>query len=273
MREESVRSRKCPLCLLEKVLVRSHLIPHAIYDYFRSRDGASPVRVGDGVIMHTDRQIQDYLLCGDCEHILNDGGENWVNPKLATIAKTFPLYHLLMTSHAAFADENGGIYYAAANPEFYFEKLSHFALGIFWKAGVHSWSGLTKEPMIDLGEYADTIRTWLRGEAGFPKDATLTITLSKPETALIVLQQPVEIRGVPWRRYRFYVPGVMFSLNVGPAIELEMRMICFHQMPAHPVFISNEITRTFNERLGKDYVESRKTKGYLKQKEKWRKRP
>jgi hypothetical protein len=273
MREKGVRSGECPLCLLERALVRSHLIPQAIYDYFRSRDGASPVRVGNGVIMHTDRQIQDYLLCSGCEHILNEGGEKWVNPKLATMEKTFPLYDLLMNSDAAFADVNGGIYYAAANPKLSVEKLTHFALGIFWKAGVHSWSGTTKEPMIDLGQYAATIRTWLRRETGFPKDVTLTITFSKPETALIVLQQPVEIKGVPWRRYRFYVPGVMFSLNVGPAIELEMRMICFHQMPAHPVFVSNEITAKFNERLGKDYVESRKTKGYLKQREKRQKGP
>ena len=58
MREKGVRSGECPLCLLEKALVRSHLIPQAIYDYFRSRDGTSPVRVGDGVIMHSDRQIE-----------------------------------------------------------------------------------------------------------------------------------------------------------------------------------------------------------------------
>lgn len=65
----------------------------------------------------------------------------------------------------------------------------------------------------------------------------------------------------------------MFSLNVGPAIELEMRSICFHQMPEHPVFVSNEITAKFSERLGKDYVDSRKTRGYLRQKEKRARRP
>jgi hypothetical protein len=258
---------KCPLSLNQEILVLSHLIPQALYDYCRTKQ-ASPVRVGDGVIMHTDRQIQDYLLCAGCEDILNKRGESWVNPKLASVEKTFPLYDLLMAAQPGFKDENGGIYYAATNAEFSAEKLTHFALGIFWKAAVHSWSGSKKEPMIELGAYTDTIRTWLRGETGFPNDVSLIVTLSKPETAFIVLQQPVETKAKLGRSFWFYVPGVLFSLNVGVTIEPDIRMICFHQNPAHPVFVSNEIMGTFNARLGKDYVESRKTESYLRQRAK-----
>jgi hypothetical protein len=256
--------------LEEKTLVLSHLIPQAVYDYCRTKE-ASPVRVGDGVIMHTDRQLMAYLLCAACEDILNKGGESWVNPRLATLEKHFPLYDLLMNAQPGFKDENGGIYYAATNPDFLVEKLTHFALGIFWKASVHSWSGSKKEPMIELGAYADTIRTWLRGETAFPEDVSLTVTLSKPDTAFIVLQQPVETKTKPWRIFLFYVPGVLLSLNVGETIETDMRMICFHQSPTHPVFVSSEIMGVYNARLGKDYVGSRKTKSYLRQRAKRRK--
>jgi hypothetical protein len=222
--------------------------------------------VGDGVVSHTDRQIQDYLLCRDCEHILNERGENWVNSKLATTEKTFPLYDLVMSSPEAFSDENGGVYLTADNPDFDVKSLSHFALGIFWKAGVHSWSGARTEPMIDLGDYTEPIRTWLKGETAFPRDVTLTIMCSRPENTFVVLSQPVEVKGKAWRNYWFYVPGVMFFLNIGPTIELEMRTCCFYHMPAHPVFISDDIIKKFHERLGKDYMDSRKAKGYLKQK-------
>jgi len=256
----------CPGCRLEKTLVRSHLIPQAIYAYFRGIDGSSPVRVGDDVVMHTDRQIQDYLLCESCEDMINKGGENWVNPKLATIEKTFPLYDLVMGSYPAYEDQHGGIYYTFTNPNLDVERLTHFALGVFWKAAVHSWSGSKKEPMINLGEYVDVIRTWLRSESDFPDDVTLAVTVAKPETALVVLQQPVKIPGVRWRRYHFYVPGVMFSLNVGREVEGQMREICFHQVVEHPIFVSDDVMAVFNARLGKDYIESRKTASYLRQK-------
>ena len=57
-----------------------------------------------------------------------------------------------MASHAAFSDDKCGIYYAATNPEFSVEKVTHFALGIFWKPAVHSWSGSKNDSMIDLGK-------------------------------------------------------------------------------------------------------------------------
>jgi hypothetical protein len=255
------------MCLLEKELVRSHLIPAAVYDYCRTED-ASPIRVGDGVIMHTDRQIQAYLLCSACEDILSKGGESWVSPRLARLHKTFPLYDLLMNCQAAFEDDKGGIYYGSSNPELSCEKLTHFALGIYWKAAVHSWCESKKEPMINLGPYADALRTWLRGETNFPRNVCLTVTLARPKGALIFMSQPVQARARPWRSFKLHVPGIMFSLNVGKMIEAEMRDICFHQNPTHPVFVSDEITGTINKRFGRDFVESRKTKSYLDQKAK-----
>ena len=114
--------------------------------------------------------------------------------------------------------------------------------------------------MIDLRPYTDTIRTWLRGETPFPQDVTLVVTLAKPETALIVLQQPVETKSNSWRTFLFYVPGVLFMLHVGENVALEMRTLCFYQNPTHPVFVSDEIMGVYNSRLGRDYVESRKTR-------------
>jgi hypothetical protein len=240
-------------------------MPAALYDYCRTED-SSPMRVGDGVVMHTDRQLQAHLLCTVCENILSKGGETWVSPRLATVAKTFPLYDLLMNAQVGYKDDHSGIYFAVGNPELSVEKLTHFALGIYWKAAVHSWSGSKTDPMIELGPYADTIRTWLRGESGFPKNVCLTVSFARPETALIIMCQPVETKARGWRTFLLYVPGIRFTLSVGNTIELEMRMTCIHQNPMHPVFVSDEIAGKDYERFGRDFVESRKTKGYLKQK-------
>lgn len=139
----------CKMCLFRKDLVCSHLIPAAPYEYCRA-DSVDPVRVGDGFVMHTTRQTQDYLLCPDCEDILNKGGESWVTSKLCTIERKFPLHELVISGPAACQDASGGLYFAADNPRIDIDKLAHFGMGIFWKASVHSWRGNTTKPMIQL---------------------------------------------------------------------------------------------------------------------------
>jgi hypothetical protein len=250
------------MCVQETELVRSHLIPASIYDYCRSAN-ASPVRIGDGVVMHTDRQTQAYLLCAPCEGILNKGGETWTNAKLATVQQTFPLYDLLLNAHAVFEDEGGGIYFSAGNPEFDFQSLTHFAMGIFWKAAVHSWKGGEKDPRIQLGPYADPIRTWLLGETGFPKNVCITVTLSRPDRTLVTINEPIQTDFKEWHTFLLHVPGVLFVLNTGKTIDADMRSICFYTNPTHPVFVSEDITEKWNQQLGRHYHNSRKSKRYL----------
>src|SRR6266850_1626361 len=81
---------QCSLCLEDKELVKSHLIPRAMYDYCRTAD-SEPVLMTTEVMMQTSRQLQDHLLCKLCEDVLNVGGEQWLLPLLARIDQTFPL--------------------------------------------------------------------------------------------------------------------------------------------------------------------------------------
>jgi len=50
-----------------------------------------------------------------------------------------------------------GFIYARSKPEIDVEKLTHFALGIFWKAGVHSW-----KKNKNLGVYGQPLRIPLK---------------------------------------------------------------------------------------------------------------
>jgi hypothetical protein len=84
----------CKMCLQEKNLVSSHLIPRKIYEYCNQK-GHNPIVLAGDVLMASDRQWQYPLLCLDCEKVLNDDGENWSVTKLATFEKTFPLYDLV----------------------------------------------------------------------------------------------------------------------------------------------------------------------------------
>ena len=85
---------KCKLCLLEKALCDSHLIPRAAYDYCRPPDG-NPLVANSKLIIESSRQLQYPLLCQDCEHVLNDGGEDWVVPLFARYDGTFKFFDFL----------------------------------------------------------------------------------------------------------------------------------------------------------------------------------
>ena len=100
------------MCLEKMVLVSSHLMPAALYDYCRKGEHG-PIKVGGGFVIPTDRQTQDYLLCQNCEDVLNKGGEQWIANKLATWERTFPLYDLLTKVPPEF-DEDGMVVYLAA---------------------------------------------------------------------------------------------------------------------------------------------------------------
>ena len=255
--------QNCPMCLETKNVVSSHLYPAALYAYCRSATDESPMQVANDAVMLTDRQVQDHLLCLDCEDILNKGGETWVNPKLATIKASFPLYDLLTKVAPAFQDEKGGVYWAVQNPDIDVEKLTHFAVGIFWKAAVHDWKMGRETVRIWLGRYADPIRLWLRGESSFPRDVNLTLLMARPENVLVVLTGPTKQATKRWHSFSLQVPGLLFTLHVGRLMDSEIKECCFHQDPAHPIFVSDDVMHALWKWMAKNYMESRKTKSYL----------
>jgi len=236
------------------------------------RDGkSSPIRIGDGVVMPTDRQIKSYLLCSDCEDVLSKGGETWVCPKLAWVNRSFRLYDLLKEAGGYVVDaESEGLFWAANNPAINVEKIAHFAMGIFWKAGVHSWKRGDSAPMIDLGGHEEEIRLWLRGKGPFPNDVTLNFGVSSLRRAQLMIGQPVEVPirsvGRTWRHYRLHLVGAMFSINVGETISMDERMICFYRSPQHPVLLSDHVTAVLERKHAEHFAESRKTEAYLKSK-------
>jgi hypothetical protein len=121
----------------------------------------------------------------------------------------------------------------------------------------------------------EEVRLWLRGEGAFPRNVTFHLVVSRPERAQLTLGQPVEVpvrnMGKTWRHYQLHLAGAMFSINVGETIGLEDRMICFYREPRHPVLVSDNVTGVLEQKLAEHFAESRKTKAYLKSKEKRRK--
>jgi hypothetical protein len=229
-------------------------------------------------VLPTDDQTQTYLLCNDCENILSRGGEAWVVGKLLTLEKKFALYDLLTQRKPNFNFDGMLIYWAAQNPEIKAAKLTHFALGIFWKASVHSWGLTEDDSLIELGPYSEKIRLWLRSEGSFPKYVYPVAIVSRPQitqpnACLLFEQARDQHEGdegtLSWRAFRFQVPGLSFVLNIGKTVDQEIRALSLHT-PPHPINVADCLTAKSEQILVEHFHRNRKPKSFWKAMERLR---
>jgi hypothetical protein len=191
------------------------------------------------VVVQTSRQVQHRLLCQDCEDLLNKGGENWLLPLLATMDKKFPLLDIIERLRPDEVDGELHMYAASRNPAIEIDKLIHFAIGVFWKASIHSWEGGTKTPRIELGPYGGRVRSFLRGETPFPQNMGLVLGVLPREKALVSFSLPYRNPVREFHGFTFHVPGVVFVLSVGKNLGADIPRICFATNPAHPILVAD----------------------------------
>ena len=257
----------CPMCLGEnKQLASSHLMPAGLYETCRAED-SEPIKVSDQIVMATSRQTQDYLLCagkGGCEERLNLGGEAWTLPLLMKKDRGFPLYDILRRYALEFDEEDVKAYLGSAIPEIDVNKLTHFAMGIFWKASVHSWKKEKAEPRIKLGPYSNVIRRYLMGEAGFPEHVSLVVNVSPSHRAPVLFTDPVT--GEDKHSHFVYVPGIMFAIMVGRTHTVEIKEHCFAKHPNHPIMIWDGLLKQFEDKLKRQFFKAPKSRKYMEAK-------
>jgi len=210
-----------------------------------------PIAVTFRKARQTSKQTTDYLLCSDCEGILDRMGERHVLPLLAN-ETGFPLYDLLMRIPPNIS-EPGLVVYSCGNiPSLDCGELAHFATGIFWKAAVHPWRSGAFTVKIDLQGHEEDLREYLLGMKPFPNDLALILRVAPPSVPLLSAVAPITVRDPNFNMHWFYVPGIEFSLHVGEQAALQFREGCFAHNPGHPVFVDPTVALT----LGKLYRES-----------------
>jgi hypothetical protein len=213
-------------------------MPAALYALCDAPD-SRPVRVGADVVMQTSRQTQDYLLCASCEDVLNKGGESWLLGKVARMDAGFELYDLLRECPPDVAEDGTEIYAASRNAKIDAAKISHFAMGVFWKASVHSWRGGESEPLIELGKYREEARLFVTGETRFSEHMALTVCVVPPPVKAFAFTNPYRCDVTELHTFGFVVPGIMFLLRVGRRIPDELKRICIESNALRPIVMSD----------------------------------
>jgi hypothetical protein len=207
---------KCALCLSERKLQLSHLLPRALYRLIGS--GTDPSHP-DTVLLtgrgerKSSEQARRHLLCADCEQRLNDNSERWVLRNCYRGRGRFRLRQELRTRIPV--DPNPELLaYPVHRDEF--RCLVYFCLSVIWRASLCDWECRGQMfPQIELGPYQEQIRKYLKGEAGMPERVSVIAVLSVLAQPMLGMCLPLTYRGDSGRRYRFHIPGVMFESGVG----------------------------------------------------------
>jgi len=249
---------KCKLCLKDRELQESHLLPAAVYRMCRPESGeiTDPVGIRNDRktrtlrVFQSSRQITGHVLCSDCEQILNVNGEDWVLPQLSTL-QGFPLYNKLTTVKPEMVEQDVAAYASIKVPDIRTDFLIHFAMGIFWRAGVHNWQTGHGTLRLELGPYQDEMRSFLLG-GPFPKHAFLMINVVPPSLPTISAYLPYSSRTAGITFHSFYVPGIEFMLTLGKATPDYLRASCVVSNPTRPILVG-AFTAQF---IGKKFAEA-----------------
>lgn len=240
----------CALCKASAVnLLDSHYIPRALYKVSRSPQytNQNPVLVSASTAVITGSQASDHLLCGDCEHRLNDGGERWVISQVWRNTTVFPLRQALVAAGATSVSEPNFLIFEAARIHGIMpDKLAYFAASIFWRGAAHDWTIQgTKHDRLPLGPYREALRLYLIG-GSWPQDVILQIHVGNGMEELrngttVFPYRRYDKSGV--KQYCFTVPGITFYLYVGKAIPAPIRQFCSVRSVQRYVFMVEEVDK------------------------------
>lgn len=220
------RLGKCGLCLREKGLQNSHLLPAAIYRQLRGSSSGSdpnPVIITSSRALTSSMQVSSHFLCRDCDARFSMQGENYVVTQCARGNGSFKLRELLQNASPLGVDEisRTAVYDVQHLLGSNVDQYVYFAASVFWRASAHKWSmGGERIRQISLGEkYQEQFRLYLLGQAAFPENARVYVHISSETQApLTVATVPTTFRMGKAHRHKFCIPGVLFILFLGSEV-------------------------------------------------------
>ena len=151
-------------------------------------------------------------------------------------------------------------------PEFDAKEITHFGLGVFFKAATHRWRVGKQFRQLDFGPYLEPIGQFLMGKAESPKNINLIFALFPPAEVPKTISLPYEWKKSSCHTYSFSVVGLEFVLSLGKQIPEWQSQISFHA-PHRPVIVTDHTQQLMKSRFAQ-IIQRGGRKGKLKQKPK-----
>lgn len=228
--------------MIEGELQRSHLIPKAVYKKTRSGDPKKPhpmLLSVDG-IRQSSYQVMDYVFCHNCEQLLNRKGEDYVM-RLIHHRNKFPLLELLKAHGPGLGNREFRFYTGEMTPDIDRDKIAYFAASVFWRAAVHTWRQEDgKKISVNLSpEEKETLRQYMLGNEGFPKNAGLMTFVCTDALSQGLFWMPGENERTKDRVFLLGVRGLTFFFSIGDATPPRVSKYCMVNSPGRWITVRN----------------------------------
>jgi hypothetical protein len=241
---------QCRLCLQIQDLLSSHFLPAALWKGARTPGlkNPNPVTVTKRTSQTSSKQMQTYLLCGQCEKRFNENGEREALRWIAPGQGNFPIGDRLNVALPHFSTPAVTRYCGSA-VGIRTATLAYFALSILWRAAVHSWhlpdgSGATSR--IDLGENEEPIRRYLLGSASFPNDVVVVLTVCTDWVSRNIVTTPSHVSASPYNKYYLQTQGLYFAIMTGSSLPPDIRQLCCASSYNKWIFAANREEQSTN---------------------------
>jgi hypothetical protein len=233
---------KCGLCLEQRQLQRSHLLPSALYRMTRdpTLKNPNPVVMTRKITKTSSAQVTDHFLCVECEQRFSAEGEKYAMSQVHN-GKRFPLLEALSPlapSHivpASALSPKFKVYFEADIPQIDHKRLLYYCMSVFWRASAHSWKGVTS---MKLGPYEDSIRAYLLGKTVFPSNIAVQFFAATDALTQQIIFPPGTLNRLgPFKSYGFTSRGLVWWIHVGREIPTSLYSISYVNSPLKPISV------------------------------------
>jgi hypothetical protein len=228
----------CELCLKQKDLQVSHLIPASAYRIIRKSQGSAPVMLTAKRVGISSRQVTAHELCWECEQLFRQNGEDWVARHVFQ-GTEFPLLNRLRVAMPDWEQPNH-IAYSGSACGIDTTKLAYFGASVLWRSSLRQWTiGSTETTTVDLGPHQEPLRRFLHGEAQFPADGVVIVTVCTDFESQGCFFSPCAIRDGIVRGYALLMLGVYFRFFLGPNVPSDFRKFCCVHSPRNRIVVAD----------------------------------
>ena len=228
----------CRLCLNEADLQQSHYLGRAFYRLSRD-DGELPILISPNLVIQDQKQIQDYVLCRNCEQRFAKMGEDY-SMRMVNRKDGFRMMELIRANPIR-RTEGEYTVYCAAHMGIDTDTLGYFALSVIWR-GVHTWRTFGDKATggFQLGHHEERLRRYLLGTDPYPQGVVVKISVACDSASQNFVMFP---RTNPDQKdatvFTFVARGIWFDVAVGESLPAYTYQNCCVSSPEKLVFVGD----------------------------------